>query len=312
MKVSEILQSESSFLYTILHNVCFPSNNSGVCNLFFWYLSFIQIKDDHFTPSPCYHSTKLPLYSFSVNWENKVNIFIIWIYNINCMLICIYNMNCMLIYNNNNISNNDSKSQMLVTSCVRAFLFWAEWASSLTRTPFSRYRIRVSLRSHFIFFKSTPRNPEYTTSPSATIRTKSAPLFFKPCLNRSWRRWRTFAPALGGECLLFAAAGHSGRVTDDVLWRQKSKRSVGDESGSSTFRGPREATPWSYFAAAAALEPPRWARPRKGARIWTRAPSSCRCSRLPRGGPPGSGAPPGPPGTAPGPRTTASAAPIAA
>lgn len=47
MEISEILQSESSFLYTILHNVRFSDNNSGVCNLFFWYLSFIQIKDDH-------------------------------------------------------------------------------------------------------------------------------------------------------------------------------------------------------------------------------------------------------------------------
>lgn len=47
MEISEILQSEASFLYTILHNVRFSGNNSGVCNLFFWYLSFIQIKDDH-------------------------------------------------------------------------------------------------------------------------------------------------------------------------------------------------------------------------------------------------------------------------
>lgn len=51
MEISEILQSESSFLYTILHNVRFSGNNSGVCNLFFWYLSFIQIKDDYLTLS---------------------------------------------------------------------------------------------------------------------------------------------------------------------------------------------------------------------------------------------------------------------
>lgn len=47
MEISEILLSESSFLYTVLHNVRFSGNNSRVCNLSFWYLSFIQIKDDH-------------------------------------------------------------------------------------------------------------------------------------------------------------------------------------------------------------------------------------------------------------------------
>lgn len=56
MEISEILLSESSFLYTVLHNVRFSGNNSRVCNLSFWYLSFIQIKDDHLI---CfYHSYK--------------------------------------------------------------------------------------------------------------------------------------------------------------------------------------------------------------------------------------------------------------